>query len=137
MNNILLSPKHGVNPTIPRYLCPVCAKRVDGNEIWLLGKLPGDKEAGMHTDASIKVCKECQTNIDNGLKCLIVIDEAKSKIEGKSHIGINDAYRTGRLLWVNKEAFDRWFPDANSNSAYIGEDLEAIINNKFKEKQNG
>ena len=134
MKDLILSPKHGINPTMPQSLCPVCAKRTYLNEIWLLGKLPQDKEAPRYIDAGLKVCKECQTNIDNGLKCLIVIDEAKSDVKGKSHIGINDAYRTGELLWMNKDAFDRFFPDADSNCAYVDQKIAIILKEQFKEK---
>ena len=41
--SIRISEKHGVNPTIP--ICFYCGE--DKNEVALLGKLHGDKEAPM------------------------------------------------------------------------------------------
>ena len=53
---IRLSPKHGLNATIP--LCIFCLK--PKNEVVLAGYLPGDIEAPMHAIWDEHPCDECK-----------------------------------------------------------------------------
>lgn len=62
--NIILSEKHGVNPSIT--VCPICGKEIG---IALLGKLKGDKEAPRYIQGDI--CDECKARVvDN--KCFVI-----------------------------------------------------------------
>lgn len=56
--SIRISEKHGANPTIP--ICFFCGE--DKNEVALLGKLSGDKEAPMRMwiNGDYEPCDECK-----------------------------------------------------------------------------
>lgn len=54
--SIKLSPKHGVNPTMGR--CMWCGEPT--NEIAMLGKLKGDKEAPRYSVLSYEPCDKCK-----------------------------------------------------------------------------
>ena len=89
---IRLSPKHGVNPTIP--LCFFC--RVPKNEVILAGRLPGDVEAP-HAVWDKRPCDECAGFMKQGVICLSVRD-------GESG---DNPYRTGRFAVLTDDAI-RW-----------------------------
>ena len=63
MDSILLSPKHGVNPTIP--VCFWCGR--EKNEVALMGYLKGrggeDIAAPMHMVIDYEPCDECRQNM--------------------------------------------------------------------------
>ena len=83
-DKITLSPKHGVNPTIPK--CFLCQE--DKNEVLLLGRLPKDAEAprGMAWDK--EPCDKCQEWMTKGVILISVRDEEETE----------NPYRTGG--WV-------------------------------------
>lgn len=62
--NIILSEKHGVNPSIT--VCPICGKEIG---IALLGKLKGDKEAPRYIQGDI--CDECKARVADN-KCFVI-----------------------------------------------------------------
>lgn len=108
--SIILSKKHGANPTILH--CEICGKEYG---VGLLGKLKGDKQAPMHSVHG--VCTDCQTVINN--KGIIFI-------EVKDGSGGDTPEKTGRIMGLTKEwkeanhfdmsvaymehkIFDQWF----------------------------
>ena len=62
--NIILSEKHGVNPSIT--VCPICGKEIG---IALLGKLKGDEEAPRYIQGDI--CDECKARVADN-KCFVI-----------------------------------------------------------------
>ena len=71
-DSIKLSPKYGVNPTIP--VCFFCGK--PKNEVALLGKMGGkgeDIEAPMHMVIDYEPCDECKANMDMGITIMGVV----------------------------------------------------------------
>lgn len=66
--SIPISPKHGVNPAIPR--CFWCGQHK--NEIALLGKLPGDAKAPDVVITNMEPCDTCRANMDKGITLLAV-----------------------------------------------------------------
>lgn len=54
--SIKLSPKNGINPTIG--ICAWCGKET--GELILLGKLPKDEEAPMHSVINYEPCDACK-----------------------------------------------------------------------------
>lgn len=62
--NIILSEKHGVNPSIT--VCPICGKEIG---IALLGKLKGDEEAPRYIQRDI--CDECKAKVADN-KCFVI-----------------------------------------------------------------
>ena len=107
-DSILLSPKHGVNPSITH--CEICGKTIG---VAMLGKLKDDVEAPR--DIALGICDDCQKVIDQD--GLIAI-EVKNGEYGKKN-----PYRTGRLVGITKEAKDRIFKNYEGNVAYIEEEI--------------
>jgi len=93
--NIRLSPKHGVNPCIPK--CFVCGE--DKNEILLMGRLKGDMEApkGMVFDQS--PCEQCKEYMKQGI-ILISVDEEKTDDP-------QNPWRTGGWAVIKQSAVER------------------------------
>lgn len=91
-NSIHISEKHGVNPTIP--ICYWCEK--EKNEIALLGKLPGDKEAPKHAVINYEPCEECNKKFKRGVQ---LIEVEFNDNNNKLPIG-KGAYPTGRFIVV-------------------------------------
>ena len=90
-DSILLSPKHGVNPSITH--CEICGKEMG---IALLGKLKDDAEAPR--DVALGLCDDCQKVMD--AKGVIVIEVR----DGETG---NNPYRTGRLIGMSKDWKER------------------------------
>jgi len=108
---IILSEKHGVNPSILKYRCPVCGKDFDGG-IALFGRMKNDEEAPRSTQAGMEICSECKEQIGKGFICLVGIDPDKSKTEPDGYIKNENAHRTGKTIWIRK---DVWSNMINKN----------------------
>lgn len=61
--SIPISPKHGVNPCIP--ICFFCGQ--EKNEIALLGKIKGDKEAPKNVVLDYEPCENCKKSMSAGI----------------------------------------------------------------------
>lgn len=92
--SITLSPKHGVNPSITH--CPICGKETG---VALLGRLKDDAEAPRDMQDT-KPCADCQAVLDKGGHFIIETRDGESG---------NNPYRTGRVIAVTSEAFQRLF----------------------------
>lgn len=90
-DSILLSPKHGVNPSITH--CEICGKEIG---IALLGKLKDDAEAPR--DVALGLCDDCQKVMD--AEGVIVIEVRDGETGG-------NPYRTGRLVGMSKDWKER------------------------------
>lgn len=96
---ILLSKKHGVNPTIP--LCFYC--NAPKNEIILTGHLPNDTEAPKNVVWDKVPCDKCQAWMEQGIILISVRDGETS----------DNPYRTGGWTVIKEEAFRRIFKDCD------------------------
>ena len=87
---ILISEKHGVNPSIQK--CRICG---DSIGVILFGKLKDDREAPreVHHDT----CDKCKQLIDEGGIALIEVRDSDPE------------YRTGRLWFIKREAAGKIF----------------------------
>ena len=99
---IPLSPKHGLNPTIP--ICFWCGKKK--NEIALLGKMKEDAEAPRHCVLDYEPCDECKKNFALGVVAIEVRTSPYTPGQPPIQQG---AYPTGRLVVLTTEAADRMF----------------------------
>jgi hypothetical protein len=90
--DILLSPKHGVNPSMMQ--CFFCGE-VAG--IALLGKLKGDIEAPRQAVFDKQPCAKCADLMKQGIMFIQVRN-------GESG---DNPYRTGPVVVIKQEAFDR------------------------------
>lgn len=97
---VTLSPKHGLNPAIPK--CFYCGK--DKNELWLLGKLPNDAEAPKGMCFDKEPCDECKDHMKKGV-ILISVDPLRST-------DVNNPYRTGGWVVVKDDFISRLLESA-------------------------
>lgn len=115
---IEISPKHGLNPTIP--ICFWCGK--EKNEIALLGRIrektkdcyganvtkrDSDIEAPPCMVIDYEPCEECQKMWDSGVAVLEAQKTPTMPNQPEIQKGI---YPTGRLVVVTVEGADRVFP---------------------------
>jgi len=89
---IRLSPKHGLNPCIPK--CFFCNE--DKNEIVLPGYIPGDAEAPRNAVFDKVPCDKCQDYMRQGI-ILISVNEKLSE-------DLENPYRTGGFAVVKESA---------------------------------
>jgi len=90
---ITLSPKHGVNPAIPR--CYFCGK--PKNQVILAGKLPKDAEAPQDAIWDSDPCDECLGYMKQG----VILISVRVGEQG------DNPYRTGGWVVVRDEAIRR------------------------------
>ena len=113
--NIVLSPKHGVNPSVTH--CECCGKEIG---ITLFGKMKDDAEAPR--DVAMGLCDDCKKVIDaNGLMIIEVRD-------GESG---NNPYRTGRIVGISKDAKERIFKDIKSPICYMEQSMFSQMFNDY------
>ena len=99
---IRISPKYGVNPTIP--ICFSCGE--EKNEVALLGRIGKgneDIEAPHHMILDYEPCEQCKKKMDTGITLIEITDVPNS--ENQPPIAEN-AYPTGNW-WVVTEDFIR------------------------------
>nr|DAW35357.1 MAG TPA: SIR2 family protein [Caudoviricetes sp.] len=90
--SILLSEKHGVNPSVLHCIC--CGKDYG---VALLGKLKNDEEAPR--DIYEGLCDDCKGVIDSGGVMIIEVRDGES--------GSKNPYRTGRIVGMSKDFKER------------------------------
>lgn len=106
-NSITLSPKYGVNPTIP--VCFWCGK--EKNEIALMGRMGDgrkheDFEAPRHMVLDFEPCEECK----KGMALGFTVMEATTTPNSRSSVEIQQGvYPTGRFVVLKTEAAARIF----------------------------
>lgn len=93
--SINLSPKHGVNPTIP--LCFFCGK--EKNEVALLGKLKNDTAAPMYCLLDYNPCDDCQKLMDKGITLIEATDTPNTENQLEIAPGV---YPTGKWHVVSE-----------------------------------
>jgi hypothetical protein len=95
--SIRLSPKHGLNPTIPT--CFFCNK--EKNEVALLGLIKGDAEAPRGVVLDKNPCNKCEDLMKQG----IILISVRNEEEG------DNPYRTGGWVVVKDDFIKRAIPD--------------------------
>lgn len=106
---ILLSPNHGLNPTIP--VCFWCGQ--DKNEIALMGRIGNprkgeDLQAPMRAVIDFEPCEECRKKMESGFTVM----EATMRPNYASSMEMQDGvYPTGRYVVLRMEAARKIFTD--------------------------
>lgn len=100
-NAIRISPKHGLNPTIP--VCFFCGK--EKNQLILMGRLKDDAEAPKNTFFDYEPCEECRKKFDQGI---LLIGVSETSPDGRPPIA-KGAYPTGVYAVLKREAIERLF----------------------------
>ena len=122
-NSIKISPKHGVNPTLP--VCFFCGK--DKGEIALLGHIKARKdngkidhssdiEAPMRMVLNYEPCDECKANMAMGTTIIEVVTK-KDAPNNRMEIAPG-AIPTGSWNVIKNEAFERIFKDMISEKLF-------------------
>ncbi len=97
-NEIRISPKYGLNPTIP--VCFWCGE--EKSEIAILGYIEGDIEAPRSCCVDYEPCDKCKANMERG----VTIIEASLTPNGYAPIQ-DGAYPTGKWVVITPEAAER------------------------------
>lgn len=111
-NNIKLSPKHGLNPTIP--VCAWCGK--PKNEIALMGHIKTNKrgedpEAPKNCVLDYEPCEHCEEQWSQGVAILEATTERPTPYRPpimKQENGV-DIYPTMRMVVIKAESASRIF----------------------------
>lgn len=121
-DSIKLSPKYGVNPTIP--ICFWCGE--EKNEVALMGHVGDgrkheDFEMPMHAVINYEPCEECQKAMTMG----VTIMEATHEPNRVSDVEFQEgAYPTGRWVVMKPEAAQRIFEvSADVKKIFVDVDL--------------
>lgn len=88
---ILLSPNHGLNPTLD--MCFWCGQP---KGIALCGRLPGDKEAPMNLVTSLEPCDKCAERFKEGVLLIEVSDDSE-RFHGNEAFAFKDS--EGKMHW--------------------------------------
>lgn len=113
-NGITLSPKYGVNPTIP--VCFWCGK--ERNEVALMGRIGDgrkheDFEAPMRMVIDYEPCEECQKNMALGFTIMEATTTPNKITSVEFQRGV---YPTGRFTVVKREAAQKMFNGLGSDT---------------------
>ena len=120
MSGIKISPKYGVNPTIP--VCFWCGKQK--NEIALMGHMKGDIEAPKNMVLDYVPCEECQNHMAMGVAVLEARDHPNTEGQPPMQKGV---YPTSRFVVVTTECADRVFnayaPWSEGKKVFVDSDV--------------
>lgn len=120
--SIRISPKHGVNPTIP--VCFFCGK--EKNEIALLGKIDKeDSEAPRKMVLNYEPCEECKKRFAEG----VLIIEIMSYANDMRPPITEGAYPTGAHAVVNPEALNPPFNKAGTKCLMWRDEFQSMFKN--------
>lgn len=117
---IKISPKHGLNPTIP--VCFWCGKQK--NEIALMGRMTDDIEAPKNMVLDYVPCEECQSRMAMGVAVLEASDHPNTEGQPPMQKGV---YPTSRFVVVTTECADRVFnayaPWSEGKKVFVDSDV--------------
>ena len=117
---IKISPKYGVNPTIP--VCFWCGKQK--NEIALMGHMKDDIEAPKNMVLDYVPCEECQNHMAMGVAILEASDHPNTEGQPPMQKGV---YPTSRFVVVTTECADRVFnayaPWSEGKKVFVDSDV--------------
>ena len=120
MSGIKISPKYGVNPTIP--VCFWCGKQK--NEIALMGHMKDDIEAPKNMVLDYVPCEECQSHMAMGVAVLEASDHPNTEGQPPMQKGV---YPTSRFVVVTTECADRVFnayaPWSEGKKVFVDSDV--------------
>jgi hypothetical protein len=102
--SITMSPKYGVNPTIP--VCFFCGE--EKQEIALLGKLKGDVEAPHRMCLDYEPCEKCKQAFTQGILLVGVV--TRPLPDNRPPIQEN-LYPTGSYMLVTESFIERFLAD--------------------------
>ena len=96
--------------------CQVCGRDFDSGTILLDRRLKERFEP--HTLTGWGLCPEHQKLYDDGYIALVAVDESKSEKLPNGNITQEGAYRTGEVVYLKHETFDRIFSGVPNEKRY-------------------
>lgn len=127
-NDIILSPKYGVNPTMP--VCFWCGE--DRGEIALLGRIktPGndDVEAPKRMVLDYGPCEKCKAYMKQGFTIMEATREPNDNANVPMQPGV---FPTGRWMVIRREAKKVIFPQSSD------EDTKCFVDPELYEELQG
>ena len=121
--SIKISPKYGVNPTIP--VCFFCGK--PKNEIALMGKMGReDLEAPRNLVLDYEPCDECKEHMSKGVALIVVSNkQPEDKRPAMTAQGNQKVFPLGGMLVIKSEAFSQMTGQqfSDGDRCFIDEDL--------------
>jgi hypothetical protein len=93
--------------TLEQNLCVVCLTDFDTGTLLLDKRMKPRFEKFTRTGWGM--CPACQKKRDDGYIALIECDPAKTKVSGDRIKDNSDAYRTGNIVHIKREAFEKVF----------------------------
>ena len=137
-NNITLSPKHGVNPTIP--ICAWCGE--SKNEIALMGRIGGrdDLEAPRNCILDYVPCDKCAEQWSAGVAILEATTQRPQPYRPpmQKDKGV-DIYPTMRMVVINPESASQIFgQEMSAGQRILLEDtaFEQIFGDALRAQEN-
>lgn len=91
--------------TLEQHLCLVCTKSFDTNALLLNRRLKPVFERTTVTGWGL--CPECKQRFDDGYIALVGCDESKTEKNPNGTIEPGEAYRTGNIVHLRFEVYDR------------------------------
>lgn len=111
-------------------MCPVCGKKFDSGAILLDRRLKQSMDK--HTVTGFDLCPEHKQKFCEGFIALVVTDETKSNIDEKTKtIKQENAYRTGEIVHMKREAFNKLF-DTEVDNKMPMVFIDPVLFNKLK-----
>lgn len=105
--------------SIEQKLCTVCGASFDTGTLLFDKRMLDTLE--MHTTTGYGLCPEHQKLFDDGYLACVAVDESKSKRQPNGNMRPADAWRTGEVAHLRREAVARIF------TVHIPEDLPVIF----------
>lgn len=96
--------------SMEQHVCPVCGESFDTGVILMDRRLRDSMER--HTATGFELCDACKKLKEQGYVALVESDPEKSNVyyeNDQPHTKPQDAYRTGRVMHMRRQAFDRIF----------------------------
>lgn len=103
---VVVSSMEKSHVTLEQRVCQVCAKAYDTGALLLDRRL--QPRFDRTTVTGFGLCADCEKLHQDGYIALVAIDASKSKVSG-DRIQPEDAYRTGQVLHMKREAAKRCF----------------------------
>ena len=103
--------------SLEQHVCLVCGTAFDTGAILLDKRLRASMER--HTATGWGLCPEHQKLSDDGFVALVECDPQRSGSQASGRMKPEQAYRTGRLAHLKREAFEKWRTGFSSAYAII------------------
>ena len=115
--------------SMEKAICPVCFKEHDTGAILLDTRLR--KRFETYTTTGYKLCTDCDSKHKEGYIIFVVCDDEKS-ITSDGNCKLEDAYRTGEVMYIREEVVKKLFNVAVKGPlAFIKKEAAKLLKEKY------